>query len=117
MGVQIGRREHSEEVTGSWVRRAQKPEGQPSFQRGTVVGMARGGEPAGKRLFKNEVTWGVYVALPGWSRESINVPGCYGNTQTGEGLEEQGPSSALPAFESPLNLLFVSCSPSDLLTC
>lgn len=101
----------------SWVRRAQKPEGQPSFQRETVVGMARGGEPAGKRLFKNEVTWGVYVALPGWSRESINVPGCYGNTQTGEGLEEQGPSSALPAFESPLNLLFVSCSPSDLLTC
>ena len=81
MGVQKGSREHSEEVTGSWVRRSQKPEGQPSFQRGTVVGMARGGAPGGKQLFKNEVTWGVNMALPGvraadWSRESIKALGC-----------------------------------------
>ena len=60
---------------------AQKSEGQPSFQRGTVVGMALGGAPGGKQLFKNEVTWGVYISLPGlraagWSRESIKVLGC-----------------------------------------
>ena len=81
MGVQKGRREHSEEVTGSWAGRAQKPEGWPSFQRGTVIGMAHGGAPGGKWLFKNEVTCGVHIVLPGvraadWPRENIKVLGC-----------------------------------------
>lgn len=67
--------------TGTRVGREQKQEGWPKFQRGPVIGMARGGAPVGEGLFKYEVTRGVHYDLAGakaddWLRESIKPLGC-----------------------------------------
>lgn len=65
----------------TWVGREQKQEGLPKFQRGPVVGMARGGTTVGKGLLTNEVARGVHYDVPGakaadWSRESIKPLRC-----------------------------------------